>query len=193
ALLCNPKIPLMPWVSWRGYVSDWEAEPRDKRPPYSSIGNTDYFQEVFFHAALCSPDAILTWDPFRWQEKQDPTTLAQDKDLALLNDLDQQANELVGFSDRKTLVTAMIPAHQPFILTGCVANGRSVWRLTPDPEQGPVALDKIRTSGNPLTFRLSNQTLTMPGAKVFTPEKQLSAVGYWIIGPAGLRPTITAE
>jgi len=191
ALLCNPKIPLMPWVSWRGYVSDWEAEPRDKRPPYSSIGNTDYFQEVFFHAALCSPDAILTWDPFRWQEKQDPTTLAQDKDLALLNDLDQQVNELVGFSDRKTLVTAMIPAHQPFILTGCVANGRSVWRLTPDPEQGPVELDKIRTSGNPLTFRLSNQTLTMPGAKIVTPEKQLSAVGYWIVGPASLRPAIT--
>lgn len=191
ALLSNPAVPLMPWVSWRGYVSDWEDTPQDKRPPYSSIGNTDYFQEVFFHTALCNPDAILTWDPFRWQERQDPKSLCQDADLVLLDDLAAQANQLVGYSDRATLVTAMTPAHQPFLLSGCQANSRTVWRLTPDPQQGSVELDKIKLKDNPLTFRLGDETLTMPGAKVITPGKQLSAVGYWIEGPENLKPTIT--
>jgi hypothetical protein len=190
ALLCNPQVPLMPWVSWRGYVSDWEDKPKDQQPPYSSIGNTDYFQEVFFHAALCSPDAILTWDPFRWQEKQDPKSLCQDSDLVVLNDLADQVNELVGYSDRATLVTAMIPAHQPFILTGCRANGRSVWRLTPDPAQGPVALDQIKVQDTPLTFKLGDKTLRLPGGRVHVPTRTLSAVGYWVVGPADLKPVV---
>ena len=189
-MLANPRVPLMPWVAWRGYVSDWEKKPQDQRPPYSSIGNTDYFQEVFFHAALCNPRAILTWNPYRWRQDQDPADLCQDQDMALLDDLADQVNELVGYTDRQSLVSAMTPAHQPFILTGCLANNGSVWRLTPDPEQGPVELDKIKVSDNPLTFKLGDRTLTMAGGRIVAPAKQLSTVGYWIVGRDDLRPLI---
>jgi hypothetical protein len=190
ALLANPAVPLMPWVAWRGYVSDWEDKPKDQRPPYSSIGGSDYFQEVFFHAALCNPDTILVWDPFRWQEKQDPATLCQDQDLVLLNDLAAQVNGLVGFSDRATLVTATTPAHQPFLLSGCIANGRSLWRLTPDPEQSPVEWARIMVKDEPLTLKLGTVTLTLPGGTLLTPAKPLSTVGHWIVGPADLKPTL---
>jgi hypothetical protein len=188
ALLTNPDVPLMPWVAWRGYVSDWEKQPAEKRPPYSSIGGTDYFQEVVFHTALCNPDTILTWNPYRWQEQQDPADYCQDGDVRLLDDLLDQINDLMGYSDRATLVEAMTPAHQPFILTGCRANGRSVWRLTPDPDQSPVGLSETKVSEAPLTFRLGGQTLVLAGGSVFTPEKALSSVGYWIVGPAAMRP-----
>ncbi|MBM3472834.1 MAG: hypothetical protein FJX75_06155 [Armatimonadetes bacterium] len=193
ALLTNPKVPLMPWVAWRGYVSDWEKEPPGKRPPYSSIGNTDYWQEVVFHTALCAPDTLCTWNPYRWQEAQDPADYCQDEDMQLLDDLMDQINGLVGYSDRTTLVEAVTPAHQPFILTGCRADGRTVWRLTPDPEQSAVELSEIRVKDDPLTFRLGSQTLTMPGARLFTPEKQLSAAGHWIVGPAQLRPVFEVQ
>jgi hypothetical protein len=190
AMLSNPEVPLMPWVSWRGYVSDWEKDPPEKRPPYSSIGNTDYFQEVFFHAALCNPRAILTWNPYRWNKDQDPADLCQDHHMALLDDLADQANEMVGYTDRQSLVTALTPAHQPFILTGCLANNGSMWRLTPDPDQGPTALDQIKVKDDPLTFKLGDNTLTMPGGRIVTPAKQLSAVGYWIKGRDDLRPAL---
>jgi hypothetical protein len=193
AMLANPEVPLMPWVAWRGYVSDWEKEPADKRPPYSSIGNTDYFQEVFFHAVLCNPRAILTWNPYRWREDQEGADYCQDKDMALLDDMADQANELVGWTDRDCLVSAMTPVHQPFILTGCLANNGSVWRLTPDPDQSPVELEKIRVSDDPLTFRLGETTLTMPGGRIVMPAKQLSTVGYWITGPDDLRPVVTQD
>ena len=191
ALLTNREVPLMPWVAWRGYVSDWEKEDKEKQPPHSSIGKTDYYQEVFFHTALCGPDTMLTWNPYRWRADQDPADYCSDRDLPLLDDLADQVNQLIGYSDRATLVPAMTPAHQPFILTGCRANGQSVWRLTPDPDQSPVELEKIRTKDTPLTFRLGDKTLTMPGGRVFTPEKPLSAVGHWIVGPADLVPLVT--
>jgi hypothetical protein len=190
ALLTNPGVPLMPWIAWRGYVSDWEKQPPEQRPPYSSIGNTDYFQEVVFHTALCNPDTILTWNPYRWQEQQEPADYCRDADMRLLDDLIDQSNDLVGHDDRATLVDTPTPAHQPFILTGCRANGRTVWRLTPDPDQSPIALEEIKVRDDPLTFRLGGTTLTLPGAEVYTTEPTLSAVGYWIIGPADLKPVI---
>lgn len=193
AMVSNPQVPLMPWVSWRGYVSDWEKDPPDKRPPYSSVGKTDYFQEVFLHAALCNPLVILTWNPYRWRQDQDAADYCQDPDMELLDDLADQANEMVGYTDRQSLVTALTPAHQPFILTGCLANGGSVWRLTPDPDQSPVELERIKVSDDPLSFRLGDATLTMPGGKVVMPAKQLSSVGYWITGRDDLRPVVTRD
>jgi hypothetical protein len=110
--------------------------------------------------------------------------------MRLLDDLIDQSNDLVGHDDRATLVDTPTPAHQPFILTGCRANGRTVWRLTPDPDQSPIALEEIKVRDDPLTFRLGGTTLTLPGAEVYTTEPTLSAVGYWIIGPADLKPVI---
>jgi hypothetical protein len=113
--------------------------------------------------------------------------------MALLDDLADQANELIGYTDRHSLVSELTPTHQPLILTGCLATNGSVWRLTPGPDQSPVALAKIQVSDDPLTFRLGDTTLTMPGGRVVTPAKQPSTVGYWITGHGDLRPVVSKD
>jgi|GEM_PF-3571529 len=129
---------------------------------------------------------VFDWDVYRiaYQHPDDRLTTATGEA--------EQANARVGFSDRRTLVRAVTPAHQPFVLTGCVANGRSVWRLTPDPDQGPVDLAAVRTGEAPLTFRMGDRTLTMPGGTVHTPAEALSAAGHWIVGPADPLPRTAA-
>lgn len=182
-------VPFMPWIAWRGYVSDFVKQKSP--PPYCSFGNTDYYQESVFHTAMCNPDAFLLWSAFRWQAAQDPKDWCSPKDLQQIDDMLDQLNALAGYSDRATLVRKLSPWHAPYLLSGVKANGRSVWRLTPDPAQSPVALDKIMKSDNPLTFVIGNATLVMPGAKIYTTDKNLSSAGYWIIGPADLQPVET--
>lgn len=193
SLLQRPDVPLMPYLAWRGYISDWEQKPVAERPPYSSIGGTDYYQEVVFHASLCSPDAFVVWSAFRWREDQRPEDWCQTADLDLLERLMAQVNGLVGYADRQTLVTAMTPVHQPFILTGCRAGGRSVWRLTPDPAAGPVTVEGRQSAAQPLAIRIGDRRLVMPGAEVYDPEPRLSAAGMWLVGPANLTPAIAPE
>lgn len=184
-------VPLAPWIAWRGYVSDYEDQPVEKRPPLSSFGNTDYYQELVFHTALLNPDVFLVWSACRWQPTQKPEYWCQPEHLRLLEQMLNQINQLVGYNDRRTLVAKLAPWHAPFLLTGAVANRQSVWRLTPDPRQSPVELTKILTREQPLTFVIGGQTLIMPGGRLFQPEPALSTVGYWIVGPPDLRPQIT--
>ncbi len=186
AAVLSSDVPFMPWIAWRGYVSDFTKQKIP--PPYCSFGNTDYYQESVFHTAMCNPDAFLLWSAFRWQTTQDPKDWCSAKDLQQIDDMLDQLNHLAGYTDRTTLVSKLSPWHAPYLLSGIKANGRSVWRLTPDPEQSPVALDKIMKSDNPLTFAIGNATLVMPGAKIYTTEKNLSSAGYWIIGTADLQP-----
>lgn len=189
AAVLSSEVPVMPWVAWRGYVSDF-TKKKDP-PPHCSFGNTDYYQESIYHAALCDPDNFLIWSAFRWRQDQDAGDWAQAGDMRLLDALLDRINTLIGYNDRATLVHELSPWHGPYLLTGMKANGRSVWRLTPDPQQSAVALDKIKTSDDPLTFVLGDVTLVMPGGKIDTPDKPLSSVGYWITGPADLKPVVT--
>ena len=170
-------VPLAIWIAWRGYRTDFEDKPLDN-PPRSSFGNTDYYQELVFHAAMLSPDLFLLWSACRWRQDQKAEDWCQQKHLKLLDQMLSQVNGLVGYSDRKTLVESLAPWHAPFLLSGCVGNGQSVWRLTPDPQQSPVELAKILKSEQPLTFVIGNQTLVLPGGKVIQPEPALSTVGY---------------
>lgn len=188
SLVQRPDVPLMPYLAWRGYVSDWEQQPAAERPPYSSIGNTDYYQEVVFHAALGDPDAFIAWSAFRWREDQRPEDYCRTADMELLEQLMEQINGLVGFADRRTLVTAMTPVHQPYILTGCVAAGRSVWRLTPDPAAGPLEVVPGAGADRPLTVRVGGHTVALAGGEVIDPQPRLSSAGVWIVGPADGRP-----
>lgn len=183
-------VPFAPWFAWRGYRTDFEDKPAGS-PPRSSFGNTDYYQENVFHAVLLDPDFLLLWSACRWRQDQKAEDWCQAEHLKLMDQMVDQINGLIGFSDRKTLVDRLAPWHGPFLLTGAVANGQSVWRLTPDPDQSKIALSDILVAEDPLTFQLGDQTLVLPGAKVLREEAPLSSVGYWILGPKDLVPQIT--
>ncbi|MBU4460150.1 MAG: hypothetical protein KJ579_06250 [Verrucomicrobia bacterium] len=187
----SSEVPLMPWIAWRGYVSDFEDRPADKRPPVGSFGDTDYFQESVLHTCLLDPDALLMWSAFRWRKDQDPAKYCRAEHLQLVDRLVAQANTLIGYSDRRTRVDRMIPWHAPYVLSGATANGRSVWRLTPDPKlaaQTPASL-AVRTS--PLTFAIGDRRLVMPGGKILAlePGPSPAPAGCWIVGPPDLTPS----
>jgi len=183
-------VPLAPWIAWRGYRTDYEDKPEGS-PPRSSFGNTDYYQELVFHTAMLDPDFFLLWSAFRWREDQKAEDWCQAEHLQLVDRMMDQINGLVGFSDRKTLVDRLAPWHGPFLLSGSIGNGQSVWRLTPDPDQSKVALAEILVCEDPLTFRLGTQTLVLPGAKLILEKEPLSEVGYWIVGPIDLQPALS--
>jgi hypothetical protein len=184
----SSEVPLMPWIAWRGYVSDFEDRPAAQRPPVGSFGDTDLYQESVLHTALLSPDALLMWSALRWRKDQDPAKYCRAEHLQLVDRLVAQVNTLIGFSDRRTRVDRMIPWHAPYVLSGATANGRSVWRLTPDPKLAPQSPASLAIRTHPLTFVIGDRRLAMPGGKILALEPEPAPAGCWIVGPPDLSP-----
>lgn len=186
SVLSSP-VPIMPWVAWRGYRSDYEN--RTNPPPVSSFGRTDLYQESIFHGALCNPENFLFWSAFRWKETQSPADWCSQSDLALLDKMLSQINGLVGYADRKTVVSELTGWYDPFILTGMSANGKSIWRFTPDGEAGKDARETL-VPGENLTFRVKGTTVEIPGGKIEVPSGPPSPAGVWVVAPLGAKPKI---
>ena len=79
-----------------------------------------------FHAVLLDPDFLLLWSACRWRQDQKAEDWCQAEHLKLMDQMVDQINGLIGFSDRKTLVDRLAPWHGPFLLTGAVANGAAL-------------------------------------------------------------------
>lgn len=188
SMTLSSDVPTMPWIAWRGYTHDFRR--LQKPPPVACIGATDLYQESVYHAALCNPGNFLLWSAFRWMTNQDPADWTSQSDLKLINDMLDEVNALVGYADRRTLVRELAGWYDPFILTGMTANGKSVWRFTPDIELDQDAATAI-TSREPLTFSVKGTTVAIPGGKVFEPKEKLSKAGVWVIAPADADPVIS--
>ena len=154
----------------------------DKPLAYSA-----YTTEVVYHLGMLNPQPFLGY-----------VVSSEVKDVPYeerLQVLDQQLNELnrvAGFADRKPIE---VPANwnDSYLLSGMYANGRNIWRITPDTTQ--VSLEAFKVEGKDPTFSVNGKTIAFPGGKIIEDSK-ISAVGscgYWVETAQDVSPVITTD
>jgi len=165
------------WITFFGY---------SKRA--TSVCNTPYYAEQILHQGL------LDSQPFLGYIIQSDTGGPEQFTHAMnvLNDIMGELTRLVGYSDRKPI---QVPTtwNSSFVLSGMYANGRNVWRITPD-ITGAVTKETFKVEGEDPTFSINGQTVTFPGGKIVEDGsvREVGTCGYWVETAAEVYPVITS-
>lgn len=166
----NNEIPYMVWVGMKTWTPGGQGG-------YQNFHNTDYYEEAMFHFGLCNPNPYLIYN----QDSQ-----SQGDDLNILRSVFRQLGELVGFDDRKVIIPTLNQAvswDQRYIVSGMSANGKGIFRVTPDLYTPGVSMENFLVSTlDGVTFRIGNQYVKFPeGSYIYEPEEKVSEYGYWVI------------
>ena len=153
-----------------------------------TTANTPYYTETVLHFGLMDPQEFKIY-----MYDKDFEAAEYDKRAQVLQEILEELTRVAGFADRKPI---HIPAvwNWEFVLSGIYANGRNLWRLTPDTCEG-VSLEACKVPGEDPTFSIGGQTITFPQGKII-PDGEISVVGtcgYWIETPKNVTPVITAD
>jgi hypothetical protein len=153
-------MTLIPWIS----NPDWLKTRYGVDYPH--------YSEALYHAVLSGADTLAWW-------KQGFDT--QPANTQLVSKLTDEVSALVGFSDRKTISFNDPGWNDGYVITGMEANGRRVYRLTPDPS---VSMTVLSSSGT-VRVKIGDKVIEVPNASIYTPTSPASTLGIWIIQTKG--------
>lgn len=151
---------LLPWASnpdYREFINNFEW---------------NHFSEVFFHAALSGADAILWWKAGFETQPENTAEMAK---------LVTEVNALIGYTGRETLSFDNPHWDDGYVLTGMEANGKRVYRFTPDPH---LSMTILSNSGT-VRIKIGDKTVEIPNASIYTPSSPASSLGLWIVQTKG--------
>jgi len=156
----------------------------------TTSSGTPYHVEGYFHAGLLNAEFggyIIQSEVGDAAEYQYRMEVVQ----AIMDEL----NRLVGYADRKP-IEVRTNWNDSFILSGMYANGRNIWRITPDTVSGVSKKDFLVSKKNgQVVFYNKGQTITFPKGTViedgFIPA--VGTCGYWVETPADVVPVITSD
>ncbi len=161
----------------------------------SGYGNTSYYAENIFHTGLLNPD------PFLFQGLNDdsedgvtPDDAEREKRIDTLSSLIDELNELAGFSDRRPLCDSLTSWNDHYLLSGMYANGKNIWRITPDLSVSGTTLEGFCINKETPTFYIGGKTITFPQGEIYEPlAENANTCGYWVITPADVEPTVSYD
>ena len=170
-----------------GNITVWVAE---YDYPYGiHTVNTGYWTETLLHIGMLDPNPFMVYMYIPdFENRQD-----YDDRMVVISQVLAELTRVAGYSDRKVI---QLPTNwnTGFILSGMYANGRNIWRLTPDTTDG-LTLEDFKVEGDDPTFRYKGQTITFPGGKMIA-DGEVSVVGtcgYWIETDKDVVPVITSD
>ena len=151
------------------------------------LAYSSYTTEIVYHLGLLNPTPFLGYVV----ENEVPDVGYYER----LDVISQQLHELtrlVGYSDRQVIE---VPANwnDSYLLSGMYANGRNIWRITPDTTQ--IGLQYFQIEGTDPTFRVNGKTITFPGGKIIadTAIDRVGSCGYWVETAKDVTPIITTD
>ena len=167
---------------------DWALQ-HSKNGPGGSSG-TAYYTESFFHAGLVDPvfgGYVITAEAGSGAEYE--------YRLQVINEILAELTRVAGYADRKPIVMP-VNWNDSFAISGMYANGRNIWRITPDTSTG-VSKKKflVKADENEVVFYNKGQTITFPKGNIIE-DGDISAVGtcgYWVQTPADVKPIVTND
>ena len=164
-------------------VAEYDYSPSKVGTP----SNTPYYTEAVLHMGLLDPN------PFNiYMYDKEFTDEEYNQRAQVLQDIMAELTRVAGFADREPI---SVPAewNSSFLLSGIYANGRNLWRLTPDTTQ--VSLDAFQIAGSDPTFCVNGQTITFPQGKIIADGEisEVGTCGYWIETPKNVKPVITTD
>ena len=101
-----------------------------------------------------------------------------------------EVNGLIAYEDRRSLNVDHADYNVPFAISGIYANGKNIFRITPDTAIVSSAAFKT-AEGENVTFAAAGTSITFPQGSIITVKNTTSDVGYWVETPAGVMPEIT--
>lgn len=170
AVLSTDGGKIMPWIG----LKSWSTGG------YANFWSTYYYDEFVLHTGLMNPDPFLIYNI---------GAKDQGTDEKLLTRLFNQLDELVGFDDRKPLITKAFSWDQRYLLTGMYAGGKNVWRITPDLYTPGISMENFLINKDKPTFQIGNQVVVFPeGSYIYQPAETISDYGYWVVSPENTYP-----
>ncbi|MBQ3491568.1 MAG: hypothetical protein IJA74_03345 [Oscillospiraceae bacterium] len=167
---------------------DWALEHSANGPGGSS--GTAYYTESFLHAGLADP-------VFGGYVIESEVGNAADYEykIQVISEILTELNKVAGYADREPIVMP-VNWNDSFVISGMYANGRNIWRITPDTSTG-VSRKKflVKEDENEVVFRIQGQTITFPKGNIIE-DGDISAVGtcgYWVETPADVKPIVTND
>lgn len=171
-----------------GNINIWIAE--HDYPYGTHVNNTGYWTETLFHLGMLDPNPFLIY-MYTPDFKDKPGVY--DARMVTISQVLAELTRVAGYSDRKVIPT---PAdwNLGFVLSGMYANGRNIWRLTPDTTDG-LTLESFKVEGTDPTFTYKGKTITFPGGKIIADGEvsPIGTCGYWIETAKDVVPVITTD
>jgi len=167
---------------------DWALQYSANGPGGSS--GTAYYTESFLHAGLTDPvfgGYII--------ESEIGNAAEYEYRLQVVAEILAELNKVAGYADREPIVMP-VNWNDSFVISGMYANGRNIWRITPDTKTG-VSKKKflVKADENEVVFYNKGQTITFPKGNIIE-DGEVSAVGtcgYWVETPADVKPVVTND
>lgn len=162
----------------------------------TGYSNTPYYSEMLYHIGMTNPEPFLGYIIknevlSKGYDDPDPNVCEYDYNLKVVDQIMQELTRVAGYSDRRSIITP-IAWNDGYILSGMYANGRNIWRLTPD--TGKVSKEDFKIKGDEPAFSAGGVTITFPKGKIIEDSKilQVGSCGYWIETPADVTPVVTS-
>jgi len=155
-----------------------------------TASGTAYHAEEYFHLGLMD---VVFGGYFIASEAQNAAE--HDYKQQVVQEILDELNKVAGYADRKAIE---LPSNwnDSFILSGMYANGRNIWRITPDTTEGMTKKKfLVSTDNGQVVFYNKGQTITFPQGTIIE-DGDISAVGTcgsWVETPADVMPTVTSD
>ena len=169
-------------------VAPWTASYLYARDGVSRWGSTAYYSELLYHLGMFDPEPFLhynTKSEVGGEEGWEKTGQTMNAVMAALT-------EVAGFSDRKPIEMPQY-WNAEYVVSGMYANGRNIWRITPNTDEVSLKAFKIKDSDP--TFSVKGQTITFPKGKILKDATipNVGSTGYWVETPANVTPVMTSD
>ena len=159
---------------------------------YGSASHNAYWAERIMHLCMLNPQIFLGYilqqdcrtDGQNDVEKYTNALLITDQVLSM-------ASDMAGYADMKPL-NVEHNWNYGFVLSGAYANGRNVYRITPDTTNMSLADFQVKDAKDP-TFSINGTTVTFPGGKIIADKEvyDIGTCGYWVETAANVTPVVT--
>lgn len=177
-------------------VSVWIAEYDYSSRSGSYNGNTAYYTESLYHYGMLDPQPFLIYlaeSDGQWKDanKQFDSGKYYNR-LDVISEILDELTAVAGYSDRKP-ISVPVNWNDGYLLSGSYANGRNVWRITPDITSGTTK-EAFKIKDKDPTFKINGTTITFPGGKILK-EGSVStgSVGYWVETAKDVKPVVTRD
>ncbi len=186
--LSNENHLIQSWVSFYNY-GNAESDSDEQKAAY--VSDTPYYPELIYHIAMLNPDPFLFYGPVLGNKAtlEEQMELYLDDRASNFSNLLEEINSLVGYKDRVSLVDELVSWSKPYIISGMHANGKDIYRITPDISKGVTKATFCVDTETP-TFSIDGETISFPNGRIITPETDIESYGYWIEMPEGEKPHI---
>ena len=177
---------IAPWIT--SYVYGGEKE--------SSAAYTPYYTELLYHLGLFDPEPFLSYTYVNeYSDNGEKSNFQSKKYLATqqtMNDILAALTQIAGYADRKPIE---LPQYwnAEFVVSGMYANGRNIWRVTPNTDE--ISLEAFKTEGKDPTFSVKGQTISFPGGKILADAtiSNVGSCGYWVETAKDVTPIVTSD